>query len=196
MPSESSCLPPDAAPLWDPWFKHTLLLKDHRVLTTERLVQLFTPLLLPHNASYSTKAKVLQRTLLSRSSEECPSVEVASESSSCGLPSFPYDSDVEVQPVRPAQEHRAAGMQGLQSGEEDSQDESPVESIPIGETTKAYQLLKQSAMQERQQSSGDEEENLSDKGNHRPHHPTPHYPSSQPLWPNHRSTLSIWLTVP
>lgn len=58
------------------------------------------------------QAKVLQRTLLSRSSEECPSVEVASESSSCGLPSFPYDSDVEVQPVRPAQEHRAAGMQG------------------------------------------------------------------------------------
>ncbi|KAK6307115.1 hypothetical protein J4Q44_G00222630 [Coregonus suidteri] len=72
---------------------------------------------------YSTKAKVLLRTLLSRSSEECPTVEV----------------------------------DRLQSGEEDSQDESPVESIPIRET-KAYQLLKQSATQERQQSSGDEEE--------------------------------------
>ncbi|CAB1330770.1 unnamed protein product [Coregonus sp. 'balchen'] len=42
----SSCLPPDAAPLWDRWFKHALLLKDHHVLTTKRLVQLFTPLLL------------------------------------------------------------------------------------------------------------------------------------------------------
>ncbi|XP_041703411.1 centrosomal protein kizuna-like [Coregonus clupeaformis] len=91
---------------------------------------------------YSTKAKVLLRTLLSRSSEECPTVEVDSESSSCGLPSFLYDSAAEVRPVRPAQEHHAAGMQGLQSGEEDSQDESPVESIPIRET-KAYKLLKQ-----------------------------------------------------
>ncbi|XP_071183426.1 centrosomal protein kizuna-like isoform X3 [Salvelinus alpinus] len=151
----SSRLPPDAAPLWDRWFKHALLLKDHHVLTPERLVQLFTPLLLPYNASYSAKAKVLLRTLLSRSSEECPSVE--SESSSCGLPSFLNDSVAEVQPARPSQEHRASGMQGLQSGEEDSQDESPVESIPIKET-KAYQLLKQSATQARQQSSGDEED--------------------------------------
>uniref|UniRef100_A0A674EZW5 Centrosomal protein kizuna n=1 Tax=Salmo trutta TaxID=8032 RepID=A0A674EZW5_SALTR len=151
----SSRLPSDAAPLWDRWFKHALLLKDNRVLTPEHLVQLFTPLLLPYNASYSAKAKVLLRTLLSRSSEECPSVE--SESSSCGLPSFLNDSVAEVQPARPSQEHRAAGMQGLQSGEEDSQDESPVESIPIKET-KAYQLLKQSATQARQQSSGDEED--------------------------------------
>uniref|UniRef100_A0A4W5K697 Centrosomal protein kizuna n=1 Tax=Hucho hucho TaxID=62062 RepID=A0A4W5K697_9TELE len=151
----SSRLPPDAAPLWDRWFKHALLLKDHHVLTPERLVQLFTPLLLPCNASYSAKAKVMLRTLLSRSSEECPSVE--SESSSCGLPSFLNDSVAEVQPARPSQEHRAAGMQGLQSGEEDSLDESPVESIPIKET-KAYQLLKQSATQARQQSSGDEED--------------------------------------
>ncbi|CAB1330769.1 unnamed protein product, partial [Coregonus sp. 'balchen'] len=84
-------------------------------------------------------AKVLLRTLLSRSSEECPTVEV----------------------------------DRLQSGEEDSQDESPVESIPIRET-KAYQLLKQSATQERQQSSGDEEEeDLSGKARHHPHHHTP-----------------------
>ncbi|KAK6304301.1 hypothetical protein J4Q44_G00248870 [Coregonus suidteri] len=152
----SSRLPPDAAPLWDRWFKHALLLKDHHVLTPERLVQLFTPLLLPYNASYSAKAKVLLGTLLSRSSEECPSVEVESESSSCGLPSFLDDSAVEVRPARPSREHRAAGMQGLQSGEEDSQDESSVESIPIRET-KAYQLLKQSATQARQQSSGDED---------------------------------------
>uniref|UniRef100_A0A1A8IML5 Centrosomal protein kizuna n=1 Tax=Nothobranchius kuhntae TaxID=321403 RepID=A0A1A8IML5_NOTKU len=80
----SSSLPPKAARLWDRWFKHALVLKERRVLSTERL---------------------------------------------------------------PAE---------LQSSEEDSQDESPVESGPIRET-KAYQLLKQSAMQERLQSSEEEE---------------------------------------
>ncbi|XP_039993964.1 centrosomal protein kizuna isoform X2 [Xiphias gladius] len=142
----STSLPPDAARLWDRWFKHALLLKERRVLNTERLVQLFTPLLLERNATYSHQAKVMLRTLLSRSSEECPSAEDESDlSSSCGPPSLP---------ARPVQKKR---IQELQSTEEDSQDESPVESVPIRET-KAYQLLKQSAMQKRLQSSDEEEE--------------------------------------
>ncbi|KAL0969252.1 hypothetical protein UPYG_G00224520 [Umbra pygmaea] len=152
----SSSLSPDAAPLWERWFKHALLLRDHRVLTTKRLVQLFTPLLLPFNASYSTKAKVLLRTLLSQPSEESPSV----GSSSIGLPSLLYDGAAEIQPARPVPEHGAAGAHGcygLQSGEEDSQDDS----VPIRET-KAYQLLKQSAQPDRQHlSSGEEDEDLS-----------------------------------
>uniref|UniRef100_A0AAQ4PAP6 Centrosomal protein kizuna n=1 Tax=Gasterosteus aculeatus aculeatus TaxID=481459 RepID=A0AAQ4PAP6_GASAC len=49
----SASLPPDAARLWDRWFKHALLLKERRVLSTERLVQLFTPLLLERHATYS-----------------------------------------------------------------------------------------------------------------------------------------------
>ncbi|XP_062253964.1 centrosomal protein kizuna isoform X2 [Platichthys flesus] len=149
----SASLPPDAARLWDRWFKHALLLKERRVLNTERLVQLFTPLLLERHASYSHQAKVLLRTLLSRSSEECPSAEDESDlSSSCDPSSLLVDRH--VKPARSAQQQQ---IQELQSAEEDSQDESPVESVPIRET-KAYQLLKQSAMQERQQSSEEEEE--------------------------------------
>ncbi|XP_042356078.1 centrosomal protein kizuna [Plectropomus leopardus] len=149
----STSLPPDAARLWDRWFKHALLLKERRVLSTERLVQLFTPLLLERHATYSHQAKVLLRTLVSRSSEECPSAEDESDlSSSCGPPSLLADSD--VKPARPVQKQQ---IQELQSTEEDSQDESPVESVPIRET-KAYQLLKQSAMQERLQSSEEEDD--------------------------------------
>ncbi|XP_010729587.2 centrosomal protein kizuna isoform X2 [Larimichthys crocea] len=152
----SASLPPDAARLWDRWFKHALLLKERRVLSTERLVQLFTPLLLERHAAYSHQAKVLLRTLVSRSSEECPSAKDESDLSSCGPPSLLADDD--VKPAGPVQKQQ---IQELQSTEEDSQDESPVESVPIRET-KAYQLLKQSAMQERLQSSEEEEEDDDD----------------------------------
>uniref|UniRef100_A0A8C2XGD9 Centrosomal protein kizuna n=1 Tax=Cyclopterus lumpus TaxID=8103 RepID=A0A8C2XGD9_CYCLU len=149
----SASLPPDAARLWDRWFKHALLLKERRVLSTERLVQLFTPLLLERHATYSHQAKVLLRTLVSRSSEECPSAEDGSDlSSSRSPPSLLAGGDVE--PARPVQKQQ---IQELQSTEEDSQDESPVESVPIRET-QAYQLLKQSAMQEGLQSSEEEED--------------------------------------
>ncbi|XP_023142667.2 centrosomal protein kizuna isoform X1 [Amphiprion ocellaris] len=155
----STSLPPNAARLWDRWFKHALVLKERRVLSTERLVQLFTPLLLERHATYSHQAKVLLRTLLSRSSEECPSAEDESDLSSlCGPSSLLADGD--VKPARPVQKHQ---MQELQSTEEDSRDESPVESGPIRET-KAYQLLKQSAMQERLQSSEEEEEEEEEDG--------------------------------
>ncbi|XP_056282334.1 centrosomal protein kizuna isoform X2 [Pseudoliparis swirei] len=155
----SASLPPDAARLWDRWFKHALLLKERRVLSTERLVQLFTPLLLQRHATYSHQAKVLLRTLVSRSSEECPSAEDGSDlSSSCSPP--PLLAGGDVKPARPVPEQQ---IQELQSTEEDSQDESPVESVPIRET-QAYQLLKQSAMQERLQSSEEEEEEDDDDG--------------------------------
>ncbi|XP_068436279.1 centrosomal protein kizuna isoform X2 [Clinocottus analis] len=123
----SASLPPDAARLWDRWFKHALLLKERRVLSTERLVQLFTPLLMERHATYSHQAKVLLRTLVSRSSEECPSAEDESDlSSSCSPPSLLADGD-----VKPASPVRKQWIQELQSTEEDSQDESPVESVPI-----------------------------------------------------------------
>ncbi|KAM7376515.1 hypothetical protein PAMP_006243 [Pampus punctatissimus] len=160
-PSEiSTGLPPDAARLWDRWFKHALLLKERRVLSAERSVQLFTPLLLERHATYSHQAKVLLRTLLSRSSEECPQAEDESDlSSSCGSSSL-VAGGVDVKHARLVQKQR---IQELQSTEEDSQDESPVESVPIRET-KAYQLLKQSAMQERLQSSEEEEEEEEEDG--------------------------------
>lgn len=49
----STSLPPNAARLWDRWFKHALVLKEQRVLSAERLVQLFTPLLVRRDATYS-----------------------------------------------------------------------------------------------------------------------------------------------
>eukprot|EP00064_Thunnus_orientalis_P013202 superscaffoldBa00002116_g13239 len=97
----STSLPPDAARLWDRWFKHALLLKERRVLSTERSVQLFTPLLLERHATYSQQAKVLLRTLLSRSSEECPSaVDESDLSSSCGPSSLLADGG-DAKPARP-----------------------------------------------------------------------------------------------
>ncbi|CAG5866289.1 unnamed protein product [Menidia menidia] len=148
-------LPPNAARLWDRWFKHALVLKERRVLSTEHLVQLFTPLLLQRHATYCQQAKVLLRTLLSRSSEECPSAEDESDISSLCHPPLLTGKDVSTN--RSIQRPR---IQELQSTEEDSHDESPVESGPIRET-KAYQLLKQSAMQERLPSSEEEEEEQS-----------------------------------
>ncbi|XP_051942804.1 centrosomal protein kizuna [Hippocampus zosterae] len=137
-------LPPDAARLWDRWFKHALLLKESRVLSTERLVELFVPLLIERHATYHHQAKVLLKTQLSRSSEEWPSADEGSDSTcSSGPPSFlAHDGD-----VKPASGIQKQQIQELQSAEEESHDESPVESVPIRET-KAYQLLKRLAMQE------------------------------------------------
>ncbi|MED6289906.1 hypothetical protein CHARACLAT_007765 [Characodon lateralis] len=149
----STSLPPNAARLWDRWFKHALVLKESCVLSTERLVQLFTPLLLERDADCSQQAKVLLRALLSWSTEEGPSAEDESDSSSlCNNSSGLADADVKLSRSVPTQ-----CIQELQSTEEDSHDESPVESGPIRET-KAYQLLKQSAMQKRPLSSEEEED--------------------------------------
>ncbi|MEQ2276755.1 hypothetical protein XENORESO_008061 [Xenotaenia resolanae] len=148
----STSLPPNAAQLWDRWFKHALVLKESCVLSTERLVQLFTPLLLERDADCSQQAKVLLRALLSWSTEEGPSAEDESDSSLCNNSSGLVDADVKLSRSVPTQ-----CIQELQSTEEDSHDESPVESGPIRET-KAYQLLKQSAMQKRPLSSEEEED--------------------------------------
>ncbi|XP_032403418.1 centrosomal protein kizuna isoform X1 [Xiphophorus hellerii] len=155
----STSLPPNAARLWDRWFKHALVLKESRVLSTERLVQLFTPLLLERDADYSQQAKVFLRALLSRSSEEGPSAEDESDSSSlCN-----NSSALAVADVEPSRSVCPQNIQELQSTEEDSQDKSLVESGPIRET-KAYKLLKQSAMQKRLPSSEEEEEESSFSG--------------------------------
>ena len=62
-PHHSASLPPDAALLWDRWFKHALLLKERRVLNTEHMVQLFTPLLLERHATYSHQVALESHTL-------------------------------------------------------------------------------------------------------------------------------------
>lgn len=63
-PPRSASLTPDAARLWDRWFKHALLLKERRVLSTEDLVQLFTPLLLERHATHSHQVASEAHTLM------------------------------------------------------------------------------------------------------------------------------------
>lgn len=63
-PLRSASLTPDAARLWDRWFKHALLLKERRVLSTEDLVQLFTPLLLERHATHSHQVASEAHTLM------------------------------------------------------------------------------------------------------------------------------------
>nr|XP_049596309.1 centrosomal protein kizuna isoform X1 [Syngnathus scovelli] len=147
-------LPPGAARLWDRWFKHALLLKESRVHSTERLVELFAPLLIERHATYLHQAKVLLSSQLSRSSEKCPSADEESDSTCSSVPPSHQAHGGEVKSASGIQKQQ---IQELQSAEEDSHGESPVESVPIRET-KAYQLLKRSAMQEDLPSSEEEEE--------------------------------------
>ncbi|KAK0146212.1 Centrosomal protein kizuna [Merluccius polli] len=168
----SASLPPGGAGLWDRWFKHALLLKERRVVSTERLLQLFTPLLLPRHATYghqaikraafnlcSAQAKVLLRTLLSRSREECAKEEEQEEERSDSSLSH----GLKLGDARAARPPQYPGKRALQSGGEDSPDESPAESIPIRET-KAYQLLKQSATQKWLPTSGEVEDEDEEEG--------------------------------
>ncbi|ROL42791.1 Centrosomal protein kizuna [Anabarilius grahami] len=150
------CLSAESAPLWDCCFRHFLQLQRQKILSTDHIIQLFTPLLVPNNATYTDKAEELLKRLLTHEFE--PHQPSESElSSSCSLPSLLNDS-VEIKPARPSQKNfQSAGTQGIQSAEEDSADQSPVESIPIRET-KAYQLLKQSVAQERHWSDSEEED--------------------------------------
>ncbi|KAK2843416.1 hypothetical protein Q7C36_011631 [Tachysurus vachellii] len=139
-----SCLSGDSVALWERWFTHALQLLQQEVLSLNTIVQLFTPLLVHYNASYADKAEVLLKRLLTHAAETHHSAE--SEDSSCSLPSLLNDS-TEIKLARPSK--KSISSTGEQSDEEDSANQSPVESVPIRET-KAYQLLKQSVTQENQ----------------------------------------------
>ncbi|XP_018608800.2 centrosomal protein kizuna isoform X1 [Scleropages formosus] len=146
-----SHLPPDGALLWDRWLQHVLLLESSGVLTASEVVDLFTPLLVQTDATYVEEAKVLVKRLLPQTPEA--SLSLRGEQSPNDLPSLFNDSE-EVSLVEPADllSSTDTRKQELQSAEEDSAEEGFVKSIPIRET-KAYQLLKQSATQQRRLSS-------------------------------------------
>ncbi|XP_062379249.1 centrosomal protein kizuna isoform X2 [Sardina pilchardus] len=158
-----SCLPADSVPLWDRWLRHALLLRELDVLTCEEVLQVFTPALVQPNAPYTDKAEVLLRALFNDAPLDLASAPSDNEdSSSAGLPSIVGDS-ADIHPARPAIQRPSLGLaaHGVQSGEEDSADQGSLESIPIRET-KAYQLLKQSALQDRHWSSKVDKEELED----------------------------------
>ncbi|XP_061110440.1 centrosomal protein kizuna isoform X1 [Conger conger] len=143
-----SCLPADGAELWEGWFRHALALRDRDAFTIDGIAKLFAPLLVEEGASYTDEAEALLSVLL-----EEPIID--SDESSGGLPSCLFDGG-KIKAARPVG-CRETFTDGQQSGEEDSQEESFVESIPIRET-KAYQLLKQSAAQHRPQSPQEDED--------------------------------------
>ncbi|XP_058255733.1 centrosomal protein kizuna isoform X3 [Hemibagrus wyckioides] len=147
------CLSGDGVALWERWFTHALQLLQQEVLSLNSIVQLFTPLLVHYNASYADKAEVLLKRLLTHAAETHHSAE-SEDSSSCSLPSLLNDS-AEIKLARPSK--KSISSTGEQSDEEDSTNQSPVESIPIRET-KAYQLLKQSVTQENQWQNAQKEE--------------------------------------
>ncbi|KAJ8392998.1 hypothetical protein AAFF_G00069020 [Aldrovandia affinis] len=157
-----ACLSADGAKLWERWFKHAVVLRERGVYTADSIARLFTPSLVEKGASYIHEAEALLRALLEEATGGALSVE--SDESSSGLPSFLLDGG-EIRAARPAHRLDASvrGKQGQQSGEEDSREESFVEeSIPIRET-KAYQLLKQSAAQQRPQSTQEDEDEEDDE---------------------------------
>ncbi|KAI1895831.1 hypothetical protein AGOR_G00110810 [Albula goreensis] len=151
-----SCLCADGAKLWECWLKHAVMLQERAIFTADGIAQLFAPLLVEKGAFYVDEAKEVLRALLEEAAGGTFSDD--SDESSGGLPSLLLD-DGEIKAARPIgwRDTSAHEKQGQQSGEEDSQEESFVESIPIRET-KAYQLLKQSATQHRPQSSQEDED--------------------------------------
>ncbi|KAF5909699.1 centrosomal protein kizuna isoform X1, partial [Clarias magur] len=152
-----SCLSGDSVVLWERWFTHALQLLQQEVLSLNSIVQLFTPLLVHYSASYAEQAEVLLKRLLTHAAETHHSAE-SEDSSSCSLPSLLNDS-VEIKLARPSKKSIVSTRE--QSDEEDSTNQSPVESIPIRET-KAYQLLKQSVTQENQWQNAQKEEEEED----------------------------------
>ncbi|XP_056332922.1 centrosomal protein kizuna isoform X2 [Danio aesculapii] len=122
------CLSAESAVLWDCCFRHMVQLQ--KLLSTDHILQLFTPLLVPANATYTDKAGKLLKRLLTYKSETHHLSESES-SSSCSLPSL-LDDSVEIKPTIPSGTNALTSeKQEIQSAEEDSADQSPVESIPI-----------------------------------------------------------------
>ncbi|KAJ8290568.1 hypothetical protein GJAV_G00014660, partial [Gymnothorax javanicus] len=146
-----SCLSTIGTKLWERWFRHALILRDCGAFTVQGIAKLFAPLLVAKGAFYTDKAEALLNVLLL--GEDA----VDSDESSGCLP-LPFFDDGESRAARPACSHKNF-LNGQQSGEEDSQEESFVESIPIRET-KAYQLLKQSAALHQPQSPQEDEDEL------------------------------------
>ncbi|XP_051781518.1 centrosomal protein kizuna isoform X2 [Erpetoichthys calabaricus] len=145
-----SSMPSDSAELWDIWYRHAVVLEVHSVLTGHEIAEIFAPLITPSNSTNINEAKELLKMLFLEVGER--SLSVASSESSCSLPSVLNDSG-EIKQAKPAQwlYSTVIGKQGQQNDYEESKEELFIENIPIRET-KAYQMLKQSAVQQTQDS--------------------------------------------
>ncbi|XP_067901842.1 centrosomal protein kizuna isoform X2 [Heterodontus francisci] len=119
-----SDLPADSATLWDRWYSHVLSMLEHQVLTTDEVAEMFGPLLVAESSNNSKKATAWLKKILPKAIEN---QSIQSDDSSCSLPSI-FSDGVEIKP------------------------ENPVPWFDLNNTeqqeTRAYQLLKQSAMQQ------------------------------------------------
>ncbi|XP_067844491.1 centrosomal protein kizuna [Heptranchias perlo] len=126
-----SDLPADSATLWDYWYLHVLSMLEHQVLTIDETAEIFGPLLVAENSNNSKKATALLKKILSKAIE---TQSVQSDDSSCSLPSILSDG-VEDKPAKPVQWFYLNNTKQRE--------------------TKAYQLLKQSAMQQNEEDVSD-----------------------------------------
>ncbi|XP_078261725.1 centrosomal protein kizuna isoform X2 [Rhinoraja longicauda] len=128
--SSLSKLPADSARLWDQWYSHILSLLEHQLLNIDEVGEIFGPLLVAENCG-SKKATELLKKILSKAIENRS---VQSNDSSCSLSSIVNDS-AEINTVNP--------MPWLHVNKTKQQE------------TRAYELLKQSAMQQNKKNDSD-----------------------------------------
>ncbi|XP_055494958.1 centrosomal protein kizuna isoform X3 [Leucoraja erinacea] len=126
-----SKLPAESARLWDHWYSHILSLLEHQLLNIDEAAEIFGPLLVAENSN-SKKATELLKKILSKAIEN---QSVQSNDSSCNLSSI-FNDSAEINTVDP--------MPWLHVNKTKQQAE-----------TRAYELLKQSAMQPNKKNDSD-----------------------------------------
>ncbi|XP_051831810.1 centrosomal protein kizuna isoform X1 [Antechinus flavipes] len=132
--------------LRDQLLKHVSALKKHNISLKEEVTKMFEVFLADNSDQSSTATALLKKAL----TEECEDrSSIHSNESSCSLPSILNDNS-EIKQAKHVQWLDSIGTRKQEvtsTCEDESKEESLIEKIPITET-KAYQLLKQSTLQD------------------------------------------------
>uniref|UniRef100_A0A4X2KAZ5 Centrosomal protein kizuna n=1 Tax=Vombatus ursinus TaxID=29139 RepID=A0A4X2KAZ5_VOMUR len=135
----------NSGPLREQLSKHVSALKKHDISLKEDVAKMFD-VLIAENSNQSSVATALLKKALTEECEDRSSIH--SNESSCSLPSILNDNS-EIKQAKHAQWLDSIGTRKQEvtsACEDESKEKSLVEKIPITET-KAYQLLKQSTLQ-------------------------------------------------
>ncbi|XP_044519371.1 centrosomal protein kizuna isoform X2 [Gracilinanus agilis] len=137
---------PDSEQLREQLAKHVSALKKHNIPLKEEVAKMFEVLIAEKSKQNSMATALLKKAL----TEECEDrSSIHSNESSCSLQSILNDNS-EIKQAKHAQRLDSIGTREQEvtsTCEDESKEESLVEKIPITET-KAYQLLKQSTLQD------------------------------------------------
>ncbi|XP_074143842.1 centrosomal protein kizuna isoform X2 [Sminthopsis crassicaudata] len=132
--------------LRDQLLRHVSALKKHNISLKEEVAKMFEVLLADNRDQSSTATALLKKAL----TEECEDrSSIHSNESSCSLP-FILNDNSEIKQAKHVQWLDSIGTRKQEvtsACEDESKEESLIEKIPITET-KAYQLLKQSTLQD------------------------------------------------